>query len=451
MATEAQGARDTREYFFSLAEQMREVLRADEVFTCYLLAEDSGFVRFNHGRVGQAGQVRQRQVDLDLIDGRRHARGRLTICGERQADWPRVVRLMEELREIAHTCPEDPYLSFNTNPSDSSERSDAGSLPTPDEVVEVLAGSAAQRDLVGIFASGAVHRGFASSLGQRNWHTASSFNLDWSQFGAGGRAVKGAYAGIAWDADVLQHKLAAASEDLRVLAGPPHVLKPGKYRVYLAPAAMQELMAILSWGGFGLRDKMTRVSPLLRLYEGEAALAPNVELAEDIAGGTAPHFERSGFPRPDRIVLVTGGKSASCLVSPRSAVEFGIETNGADEGESPSSLDLAGGQLDAERVAQEVGRGLIVSNLWYLNFSDRPAGRITGMTRYATTWVENGRVQGPVDPMRFDDSVYRILGSNLVGLTAQRDWIMDPDTYEWRSLRTARLPGALVDDFTLTL
>jgi predicted Zn-dependent protease len=451
VATDGQGASDTREYFFSLTDAIRELLGGREVFTCYLLAEESSFVRFNQARVGQAGQVRQRQIDLDLIDGRQHARGRLTICGDRQADWPRVVRLVDELRQIARACPEDPFLSFNTKATDSSERSDDGALPGSDEVVELLVDEARACDLVGIFASGAVHRGFASSLGQRNWHTANSFNLDWSQFGDGGRAVKGAYAGIEWDAEVLQRKLAAAREDLAVLAQPSHTVKPGKYRVYLAPAAMQELMAILSWGGFGLRDKMTRVSPLLRLHEGEAALAACVDLAENIAVGTAPHFERSGFPRPERIPLVTAGRSSGCLVSPRSAVEFGVDTNGADEGEAPSSLDLAGGQIDAERVAQEVHRGLIISNLWYLNFSDRIACRTTGMTRYATTWVDGGRVQGPVDPMRFDDSVYRILGSNLVGFTRQRDWIMDPDTYEWRSLRTARLPGALVENFTLTL
>ncbi len=265
------------------------------------------------------------------------------------------------------------------------------------------------------------------------------------------RAVKGAYAGVDWEEEALRAKLAAGWEDLNVLGHAPRSLSPGKYRVYLAPAAMHELMSILSWGGFGLRDKMTQVSPFLRLQQGDAKLARSVDLSEDIGGGTAPHFESSGFPRPDRVALVEQGRFASCLVSPRSAVEYGVATNGADESESPVALDLAGGDLDAEKIATELHTGLIISNLWYLNFSDRPACRTTGMTRYATLWVENGRIQGPVDPMRFDDSVYRVLGDNLVGLTAQRDWIMDPGTYDWRSLRTARLPGALVDDFALTL
>ncbi len=93
MATEGQGASDSRDYFFSLADQVGGLLVGDEVFTCLLRAEDSTFVRFNRAVIGQAGEVRQREIDLDLISGRRHARGRLTISGERDLDWPRVCRL----------------------------------------------------------------------------------------------------------------------------------------------------------------------------------------------------------------------------------------------------------------------------------------------------------------------------------------------------------------------
>ena len=39
---------------------------------------------------------------------------------------------------------------------------------------------------------------------------------------------------------------------------------------------------------------------------------------------------------------------------------------------------------------QSLGTGLWVSNLWYLNYSDRRACRMTGMPRFACLWVENG-------------------------------------------------------------
>jgi hypothetical protein len=38
-----------------------------------------------------------------------------------------------------------------------------------------------------------------------------------------------------------------------------------------------------------------------------------------------------------------------------------------------------------------------------------------------------------------------------VGLTAERDFILDAGTYHQRSTGSSRLPGALVEDFQFTL
>jgi len=96
-------------------------------------------------------------------------------------------------------------------------------------------------------------------------------------------------------------------------------------------------------------------------------------------------------------------------------------------------------------------RGILVSNLWYLNFSDRASCRITGMTRFATFWVEGGRVVAPLAVMRFDDSLYRILGSELQALTREREWVQSRSTYGQRSVESSRVPGALLTSLTLTL
>ena len=39
-----------------------------------------------------------------------------------------------------------------------------------------------------------------------------------------------------------------------------------------------------------------------------------------------------------------------------------------------------------------LGTGLFVGNLWYTNFSDRAACRTTGMTRFATFWIDEGEI-----------------------------------------------------------
>jgi predicted Zn-dependent protease len=437
-------------YFNETADYLRTLLRGDEVFTCALSAEESAFVRFNRNRVRQAGTVEQRWLSLDLIEGRRHAAGGATLSGDAETDRARLATIVEQLREQRQHLPEDPYLLYATE-GDSTQTVDQSRLPSGAEAAHQIESACRGHDLVGIYAAGAIHAGFASSFGQRNWYTRHSFNLDWSFYLEGDRAVKAGYAGFAWDQAELARKVADAREQLAVLRQPARTIEPGRYPVYLAPAAVDEILSLLAWGGFGLRAHRTKTTPLLRMVEESERLHPEVTLVENTADGVAPAFQEAGFAKPDRIPLIEAGAYRECLVSPRSSVEYGVATNGATPGEMPQSIDLAPGRLRQDDVLAQLGTGLYVGNLHYLNFSDRTRCRTTGMTRFATFWVEGGVIQAPVNVMRFDDTIYRLFGENLVGLTEEREMRLDPLSYGARCTRSARVPGALVDGFTFTL
>ncbi|OAD23354.1 Zn-dependent protease [Candidatus Thiomargarita nelsonii] len=167
--------------------------------------------------------------------------------------------------------------------------------------------------------------------------------------------------------------------------------------------------------------------------------------------GVAPTFQAEGFIKPAQVSLIKQGVYNQALVSPRSAQEYGIKTNGANSEEVPTSLDLAAGEFPQANVLKTLDKGIYINNLWYLNYSDRAACRMTGMTRFATFWVENGEIVAPLSVMRFDETLYHILGDKLMALTAEREFILDTSTYEARSTGSVRLPGALVEDFSLTL
>jgi len=200
-----------------------------------------------------------------------------------------------------------------------------------------------------------------------------------------------------------------------------------------------------------LKSRKTRQTPLLKMVAGEAELAPGITILENTIEGVAPNFQGAGFIRPDQVTLIRDGQLADNLISPRSAREFDVETNGASASESPESLDLAAGTLDGDAALSELEKGIYIGNVHYLNYSDRSACRTTGMTRFATFWVENGEIQAPLNVMRFDETVYRVFGENLMGLTSERDLILDPGTYAGRSTDSGRMPGALVEDFAFTL
>lgn len=434
--------------FFALASDLSAGLHGDEVLLCQLDGEDSDMVRLNHGRIRQAGSVRQRGLGLTLISAGRQVEGGCDLAGQPAVDLGRARDLLARLHERLPHVPEDPYLNISREPS-HSERVGAGELPPTEEALGMLAAASEGLDLVGIWASGSLVTGLASSLGHRHWHESRSFNLDFSCHLDRDKAVKVSLGGHAWDPQVLHQRLDAVRRDLAVMARPARTIPPGRYRAYLAPAAVGEIMDLLAWGGFGLKDHRTAQTPLLKLARGERRLDPRVALSEEQGRGLVPRFTAEGFTLPERVTLIDGGTWQGCLTDARSAAEYGAAVNAA--GEQPESLAMAAGDLPAESVAQRLGTGLFIGNLWYLNYSDRNECRITGMTRFGTFWVEDGERVAPVNVMRFDDSLYHLLGDRLEAITLERELILSPDTYGGRSNASALLPGLLVGGIELAL
>jgi predicted Zn-dependent protease len=435
--------------FKALVNSLRAALHEPEQFTLSYAAESSAFIRFNHAKVRQAGQVQQASIALKLINEGRHADLQITLAGDPQVDLQRLNEGLQQLRDTLPLLPPDPYLLLNHN-GWQSNHVQAQPLPDTEQVVAQITQAAEGLDLVGFYAAGPISRGFASSSGAFGWHQANSFNFDFSLFHENGQAVKASYAGQDWNSEGFAKRFEQAREQLEFLGRPLRTLAPGQYRAYLAPAALEEIMGMLCWGGFSAQSIASKSSPLQRLYGGDSAFSSLVSLDEKVSGSLSPAFSDEGYPRSD-LGLIVNGKAGAQLVSSRSAAEYGLTANGASGGESPSALNMKAGALPDADILKQLGTGLYISNLWYLNFSDQPAARLTGMTRFATFWVENGEIQAPVNTMRFDDSAFSLLGSRLEALTEERELLLSASTYSQRATASALLPGALVSRLTLTL
>jgi predicted Zn-dependent protease len=437
-------------YFYQLADWLGTRLQSGEQYLAWLSAEESDFIRFNHSKVRQATSVRQIALTLGLISQRRRADIKVMLSGQREQDEAQLNQVLDILRADVAQLPEDPYLLVSETVQ-SSERQAKASLPSTDEVIDQVTRAGAGVDLVGLYAGGKLYRGFANSLGQRNWHSADNFNFEWCLYHAKDKAVKSSYAGAEWNASEYSQRMDFARTQLARLGDAPMTLKPGQYRAYLSPSALKEVLDMLCWGGFGIKSQKTKQSCLQKMIEDDARLSPMVSIRENTGNGLSSAFQQEGFIKPGRVDLIDDGALKGSLISPRSAQEYQLPTNGANLWETPESLDMAGGALKRSDALKALDTGLLIGNLWYLNFSDRTACRMTGMTRFATFWVENGEIKAPLNVMRFDDTVFRMLGSNLEALTADPELLPSADSYGERSVQSTRLPGALIRDFALTL
>ena len=436
--------------FNQLIANLLDKKETSEYFTLKLSSEFSQFTRFNHAKVRQTGIVVDTWMQLTLIKDNRSAFRRFPLVGNWEMDWRETHNALQELRKELPLLALDPYLvlPFGT---DTTWEVHSGNLLPEDKVASTILEPVKELDFTGIYAGGFIIRGYADSSGQKHWFATDNFTLDYSIFSPQEQAVKGFFAGNNWEEQIYAAKISDAKQQLELLSHTPKKIPRGSYNTYFAPAAVGELLTMLSWGGISEADIQQGNSALAALSRGEKQLSPKFNLKENFQRGSVPRFNEWGEVTVSDIQVVEKGVLVNSLVNCRSAKEYQKDSNGANSHESLRAPEIDPGNLKLEEVFHKLDTGLYVSNLHYLNWSDLPTARITGMTRYACFWVEGGEIVAPIENLRFDETLYRFWGDNLIDLTDFQEFIPNVGTYDSRQLGGSMVPGMLVEDFTYTL
>ncbi len=212
-----------------------------------LTGEMSQFVRFNRARVRQTGSVNNVELALTLMCEGRTAFREIPFTGDMGTDLALAEAALAELRQDLPQLPADPYLVVPEG-ADTSHSSHAGHVLRPEAIADAILPTVATVDFVGLYAGGSLIRAYADSVGKSHWFTTDSFTLDYSLFTPDGQAVKGTFAGSHWDQSAYEAKLAASKLQLEQMDRPAKAIPKGQYRTYLAPAAVAEIIGLLSWG-----------------------------------------------------------------------------------------------------------------------------------------------------------------------------------------------------------
>jgi predicted Zn-dependent protease len=438
-----------RAHFDAVANHVLGHLTNEEAITLNLSAEDTLYVRFNANRVRQNTDVQQMVLSLQLQALGRTVQQSCTLSGNLGADCDQLSATLHACRAEVAVLDVDPNQVAIVNHGSSDEEF-TGALVAPQDVVSAILDSAQGCDLAGLYAGGVVIRANRNSAGQSHWFATESFFLDYSLYD-GPKAAKGSYAGARWDASAWAANLERTRDLLEKLKRPTVNVKPGQYRTYLAPRAFADVLGMMGWNALSAAAWKQGRSPFKKLVGREAHFSPLLSFGENFGLALTPRFNSQGEVSESVLPLMQAGELRTLLVSSRTAKEYGLTGNAADEGEAPRALDVACGTLVEQDILKAIGTGLYLSNVHYLNWSDPVSARVTGMTRYACFWVENGEIVGPINDLRWDESLYDALGSKLLALT---DWAdIDPacDTYYTRALGGSRVPGALVEGWTFTL
>ena len=214
--------------------------------------------------------------------------------------------------------------------------------------------SAAQGlDLVGLLAGGPVYRGFANSDGQRNWHEATTFNLQWSLYHRADKAVKSRSAGLRVGSGALVAQDGRRARAPR--AGQPAAedARAGQVpRVPVARARWRRSRRCCAGADSRARALATKQGSARTTCRTGDATRPRVRIAEDIGGR-----RRAGIP--GRRLRAPASSAADrrrrarrdrwCRRGRRANSR--LDANGANGYEAPEALAMAGGDLDGARRA----------------------------------------------------------------------------------------------------
>jgi predicted Zn-dependent protease len=445
------------QYLKDIQARLKSNLRSEEHFFASFNGEHSQFLRINAAKVRQVGTVRDGEIGVTLV--RDSGTGALkkcslscTLTGQKDQDFPALDATLKKLQGDIDDLPVDPYaqLPSSAHPSNVSETQ--GALLSPTESIDaILSEDAKKLDLAGIYASGPIYRAMMNSEGLFHWFGTETFSFDYSIYTRGQKAVKGAYAGTRWNQQEYAQSLKSRQSHLEMLTAPSKKVDRGSYRTFLAPAAFGDLIGMMSWGTISEAAIQQGDSALKKLREQKIKLSPLFSLSEDFSGGWVPRFNGEGEIAAEKLALFEKGEFKNSLVSTRTQKEYGVKSNFAGGHEGLRSPVVDAGSLDMNRALEALGTGLYLSNLHYLNWSDQAGGRITGMTRYACFWVENGKIVAPIENLRWDDSIFNFFGANLEALTTQRELQPEVGTYEARQLGGMLVPGALMSKMAFTL
>lgn len=442
-----------KNYLKILSTDLFSSLKADEELSLALHSEESEFIRFNHSKVRQNTTVNQHELTLQFQSDSKSYKAAVMLSLNPNHDRSMLLSLIERIRADLELIDENPKVSKMQNHG-ISEVYKKSQRPSTHDIIKKINSQFSDSDLAGLYCAGPVRQASMNSTGQFHYFENDHFFFDYSIYD-GPRAAKAFYSEDKWSDSQFAAQASLLKNTLSLLNKPQIKIKPGGYRTFLAPMAVAELIQIFNWRAVSRSAFEQGFAPLKKLYTGENLFSPLFSMTENNELGLNSHFNSQGEISPKNLPVIENGVLKNFMINTATAKEYNLVSNNADVGqwnnEAMRSIDVRAGTLNENELLSRLGTGLYLTNLHYINWSDPQAARITGMTRFACFWVENGEIAGPIQDLRFDDTLYNLFGRELADLTRLQSTFINTSTYQKRALGGMRVPGALLNNMNFTL
>ena len=436
-----------------LAERACRAADGDEA-DALVQAQRSGFARFADSVVHQPTLIVDEAVTVRVT-----REGRVGCASTNRTDDEGLAEAARRAGEIADSAPPDPAFPGLQPPVEAPGvdgfDDETGAEGPSDQAARAWSAieGAGDLGLYGYYTSGVTELAVASTTGlavAQSMTDATVLALAASDTCSGYAEATSWKAGEIDPAEVARE----AAEKAERTAGAQD-LEAGTYRAVLEPYAFAELLwyfAYSSLGALALLEGRSFLSGRI----GEHLFDPAFSLYDDGEDprGLPKAFDFEGVPKR-KVAIVEDGVARDVVWDRRTAGRAGRESTGhalaapaQAFGPLPFNLSVPGGDADMDELAKQVGDGIYVTRLHYVNLVDPREGLITGMTRDGTFRIEGGRVTEPLPNLRFTTSFPK-LAASLLGLGRDVTLVNGSDFYGERYPFGSLVPAVATEVFTV--
>ena len=144
--------------------------------------------------------------------------------------------------------------------------------------------------------------------------------------------VKVLFPGSSWDKNKFDAAFEEASSKLKLMNKPKMELKPGKYRVWFEPNAVADFVDMFNWNGVSESSFRNGSSCLLKMRNSEQKLSPLFSLNESFHQKLQLLLIRGEVSKD--VNIINKGELNNTLINSKTALEYGISSNFAEEANS---------------------------------------------------------------------------------------------------------------------
>ncbi len=428
----------TKEQGADVFDRIRRLSSADEVEAIFT-GSRFALTRFANNTIHQ-----NVEEENSIVSIRTNFAGRTARATANQFDDESLRRAVVASENLAKVRAPDPDLlpmptaeeADSGGPfADKSVRAtrffDATAAITPAERAEAVRGivsvaSKHKLTTAGIYSTSESDEGIFNCRGLANWHRQTLAEISITMLGGDSSGWQKLNSP---DVSKLDPRwLAETAAQKAIASAHPQEIAPGKYTLFLEPAAVLEIVGFIFWdySGVAILDQRSFLNDRI----GTQLFGENINICDDVG-----HPLQAGSPfdgegmRRRRVPLVERGvvkrvvyarATARKMKNSEYAAKVGpIEPTGHgfplpnEMGEMPMNVvfDARENPQTVEQMIASTERGVLVTRLWYIREVDPYEKIVTGMTRDGTFLVENGKVQCGLRNFRFNQSLISMLSN----------------------------------------